>query len=163
MKVTLRRTRLSDAKRVQEMLAHPKVAHELGTHDYSLEQAKKDCSQKKKGKFKEYAFTVLADGNIAGQIFIENPTRCGRTYEIGYYVAYEYWGRGIATKAVQQAMTFAFTTLRLHKLHGNNDSDNPASGKVMENAGFVKEGVQRSHVLKGRKYIDIIHWGYLRR
>ena len=53
---------------------------------------------------------------------------------------------------------YAYNVLGIHKIHGDNDSDNPASGRVMEKAGFTNEAVFKEHVFKGGRCIDIVHW-----
>jgi RimJ/RimL family protein N-acetyltransferase len=105
-----------------------------------------------------YYWNILADEEFVGRVGFEDPCRSRTTYEICFYVAYEYWGRGIATEAVKQAVDYAFNILGIHKVHGDNDSDNPASGRVMEKAGFTNEAVFREHLFKHGEDVDIVHW-----
>jgi RimJ/RimL family protein N-acetyltransferase len=79
------------------------------------------------------------------------PARSSRA-SLGYRVAHGYWGRGIATRAVRAAAEAAFAEWPwLVRLEAVADVENPASQRVLEKAGFVREGVLRSYVvLKGR-------------
>lgn len=71
---------------------------------------------------------------------------------LGYRVAHGYWGRGIATRAVRMAAAAAFAEWPwLLRLEAVADVENPASQRVLDKAGFVREGVLRRYVvLKGR-------------
>jgi RimJ/RimL family protein N-acetyltransferase len=85
-----------------------------------------------------YKWAILVDGKYAGDVVLEDFNKDKTECEIGYYVAREFWGKGIATKAVKEILKFAFKDLKLKKVKADNDLDNPASGKVLKNAGFKK-------------------------
>ncbi|CAL4926549.1 unnamed protein product [Urochloa decumbens] len=71
---------------------------------------------------------------------------------VGYRVARAHWGRGVATRAVRLAAEHVFAAWPwLLRLEAVADVENPASQRVLEKAGFVREGVLRKYiVLKGR-------------
>lgn len=50
------------------------------------------------------------------------------------------WGKGYMTEALQAIVTFSFSVLGLNRLEGQNITENPASGRVMEKAGLYYEG-----------------------
>jgi len=161
MKVTIRRVRMSDATRMRELLNDEEISKEITTaYPYSLEQSKKDISHALDnwGK-KAYTFAILADGEVVGQIVLENPSRGNKTFALGYFVGSEYQSKGIATQAVKRIVKFGFEELKLKKIWGDNDSDNPASGRVMEKAGFKLEGKLESHIFKNGTYVDVLIWG----
>lgn len=68
--------------------------------------------------------------------------------EIGYWLGEAWWGRGIATEAVQLVTADAFDTRHLLRLFALPFADNPASIRVLEKAGFVREGTLRSSAVK---------------
>ncbi|KAK6130154.1 hypothetical protein DH2020_036070 [Rehmannia glutinosa] len=72
--------------------------------------------------------------------------------ELGYMVASDCWGRGIATAAVKMAANSVFVDWgHLERLEAVVDVENPGSQRVMEKAGFKREGVLRKYyLLKGR-------------
>ena len=112
---------------------------------------------------KRYDFTILADGEIVGSIGFGDPTECRSSYEVGFAMGYEYWGQGVRSEALKQLAKFAFEKLKIHKLFGDNSSDNPASGRVFEKAGFKTEAVFKEHYFKIRdgEYVDRIWWGLI--
>jgi RimJ/RimL family protein N-acetyltransferase len=67
----------------------------------------------------------------------------------------------LCTKALRQIVNYGFDKLKIHKICGDSGSDNPASGRVMEKAGFTREGVFREHVYKDGQYVDVLHWGLI--
>ncbi|KAL9232675.1 hypothetical protein vseg_007757 [Gypsophila vaccaria] len=82
--------------------------------------------------------------------FNEGNDKCRA--EIGYVLAARYWGRGIATWAVDMLVSMIFEErLELERVEAFVDVENIASHKVLEKVGFLREGVLRKHyIMKGR-------------
>lgn len=74
--------------------------------------------------------------------------------EIGYWIGEPYWGKGYATDAVRQCLKFAFEKLNLLRVYANIYEYNIGSMKVLEKAGFEKEAIIKSSVIKEGKIID---------
>lgn len=66
--------------------------------------------------------------------------RASGAVELGYWIAREHWGRGIATEACAALIDIA-RALRLAALEGSHFVDNPASGRVLEKLGFEPTGI----------------------
>ena len=85
--------------------------------------------------------------------------------EVGYWVAAEARGRGVATTALRLTAEWAFgAEPRLERLQLRADILNLASQRVAEKAGFTREGVLRStrrNVRLGRR-VDFVMWSLLR-
>jgi ribosomal-protein-alanine N-acetyltransferase len=86
------------------------------------------------------AFYVLVaeDGSVLGRfnLFrIENGTA-----ELGYRVAQDVAGRGVATATVRELCQLAAARHGLHTLRAATSHDNAASQKVLTKAGFVPVG-----------------------
>lgn len=81
-----------------------------------------------------------------GQVFIE-PDDEGRGL-VGYWLLSEGRGCGRATRAVRLISRWALTELGLVRAHLWVEPENTASGAVAERAGFQREGVLRSYVLR---------------
>lgn len=65
------------------------------------------------------------------------------TFSLGYWVARPYWGMGIATEAAEKVISFAFNSLKADRLTAGCFCDNPASARVLEKLGFVREGTNK--------------------
>jgi RimJ/RimL family protein N-acetyltransferase len=76
---------------------------------------------------------IDVDGAAAGHV-LSWPSE-GRRY-IGYWVAREFWGRGLATTGLAELLA----ELRERPLHALVSSDNVASIRVLEKCGFVEIG-----------------------
>lgn len=76
------------------------------------------------------------------------------TAEMGYWLAEPYWGKGIMTDAVQFLTAWAFRELKLHRVSAEPYATNKASHRVLEKAGFTREGVLRSSAFKDGKIVD---------
>jgi len=62
--------------------------------------------------------------------------RKDQTYEMGFHLRPEYWGRGLAVEAGQAIIAFAFGPLGAHALFAGHHPANAASRKVLEKLGF---------------------------
>lgn len=84
---------------------------------------------------------ILVAGAFAGSITLFSDG-FGQAM-IGYSMLPEFRGRGTATRAVRLLSAWAFTT-GVQRLVAGTMPDNVASQRVLEKAGFVREGIQRS-------------------
>ncbi len=65
--------------------------------------------------------------------------------ELGIILRREAQGRGLAAKAVERVVSYAFTTLGLHRLAADIDPDNSASLNLFLRNGFQREGLLRAN------------------
>jgi RimJ/RimL family protein N-acetyltransferase len=68
----------------------------------------------------------------------------GRFVMLGYWLGRAYWGRGYATEAVCAVADFA-EALGHGPVRADHFADNPASGRVLEKAGFRYTGETEQH------------------
>jgi len=73
---------------------------------------------------------------------------------IGYMLDRDYNGKGIMTEAVGLAVDYAFGTLKLHRIEAGVMPHNLGSMRVLEKAGFHKEGIARKNVKINGKWED---------
>jgi len=57
--------------------------------------------------------------------------------ELGYMLAPQYWGKGLATEAVKALANTVFSLTRASRIHANSRVNNIASRRVLEKAGFA--------------------------
>lgn len=101
---------------------------------------------------------ICVDGQPIGSIYVMPGTgKDERRGEIGYAIKAKYWGKGIATGAVKLVLSCVFKELKcLDRVEGLVFEENKASQRVLEKAGFVKEGVLRKYFLVKGKSRDIV-------
>jgi RimJ/RimL family protein N-acetyltransferase len=66
-------------------------------------------------------------------------------------------GQGLATEAVTLLINYGFDYLGLRRVNLSVLADNAAALALYGKLGFVREGVERQAVLRGGKYLDVIH------
>ncbi|GFZ08870.1 acyl-CoA N-acyltransferases (NAT) superfamily protein [Actinidia rufa] len=82
--------------------------------------------------------------------------------EVGYVLGSKYWGKGIATRAVKMVAADIFVEWpHLERLEALVDVDNKGSQRVLEKAGFVREGVLRKYFLQKGRARDMVIFSLL--
>ena len=82
--------------------------------------------------------------------------------ELGYWLAADAWGEGIATEATREMVTWGFRELGLRRVYAEVFAENRASSRVLEKLGMTLEGLKREHVWRGRVAHDVLLYGVLR-
>jgi RimJ/RimL family protein N-acetyltransferase len=83
------------------------------------------------------------DDRIAGWIYLTDVDRYARCAQIGYGVRPRARGRGFATEALAALARWALTAGGLQRVWLNVNTDNLASLRVAQKAGFAREGTLR--------------------
>ncbi|GGK49246.1 putative ribosomal-protein-alanine acetyltransferase RimJ [Nocardia camponoti] len=92
---------------------------------------------------------IEVDGQFSGQLTIGNITRGAlRSAWIGYWVAKDLGGQGVATAALALGLDHCFGPVGLHRVEATVRPENHASQAVLRNVGFREEGVLR-------RYLDV--------
>ena len=81
--------------------------------------------------------------------------------ELGYWIGEPFWNSGYATEAAGSVIAFGFETLGLHKIYATHILENPASGKVMQHIGMIKEAEMIDHSFRNGKYSTLIQYGII--
>jgi RimJ/RimL family protein N-acetyltransferase len=84
------------------------------------------------------------------------------TGQFGYWLGEALWGRGIATAAVRALADHALARPRFARLEARVFAWNPASMRVLEKAGFAREGVLRHSAVKDGQIIDCVMYAKVR-
>lgn len=99
------------------------------------------------------ALVESASGQLAGFCGLNAELVDGvMEVEIGYRLAPSFWGRGLASEAVQATLRHGFETLRLESVIGIVQPQNAASVKVLLKAGFSDYVHSQYHRLGVRIY-----------
>ena len=110
-----------------------------------------------------FAFAITVDTKVVGSIGIFRQGNIHRqTAELGYYIAEEYWGKGIMTEAVKQICEYVFDKSDIIRIYAEPFSYNVASCRVLEKAGFQSEGTLRSNAVKNGKVLDMKMYSLLK-
>ena len=90
----------------------------------------------------EWVWAITAQGSdrLIGAIGL-TPEEGGA--ELGYWLSRAHWGHGMMTEAAQAVVSHGFEVLSLAYISSGYFEENPASGRVLEKAGFVEIGRSR--------------------
>lgn len=94
--------------------------------------------------------TILVGGKVAGSVlsFMMEGER-----EVSYWIGKAYWGRGIATRALQAYLELVPT----RPLYARAAHDNLGSLRVLEKCGFQRVGTDRYFAnARGREIEEVI-------
>ena len=106
-------------------------------------------------------FLFLEDGTLAGGIALGNIRRgVAQNGQIGYWMGAEHAGKGLMDEALELIVPHAFSTLGLHRLEAACIPGNTRSMRLLEKAGFEREGLMRSYLKIGGRWQD--HYLYAR-
>ena len=84
---------------------------------------------------------IEVEGKAAGSLSVQ-AERYG--LELGYALARPYWGRGIMPRAVR-GLTEWLLKKGAHRVYATAHVENAASHRVLEKAGFLREGRIRNY------------------
>ncbi len=101
---------------------------------------------------------ILAGG---GGLRPENGDLAGGA-ELGYWLAEEYWGKGLATRAVRLLVDYGFAHLGLMRVEAKVHTPNQPSARVLEKNGFTREGTLRSAMVRNGIRYDVAIFSRLR-
>lgn len=87
-----------------------------------------------------WAVEERASGRVVGMVGFAAGEREPGAIELGYYVARERWGHGIATEAGSIAVAYGAGLFGAERLRARFFADNAASGRVLAKLGFIVIG-----------------------
>ena len=102
-----------------------------------------------------HIFAIDIDGQAVGGIGIHPQDDIHRkNAELGYWLAEPFWGQGIISSAIKQAIDFAFATYDIDRVFARPFGTNTASQKVLEKNNFILEGRFEKVLIKNKEYLD---------
>lgn len=105
-------------------------------------------------------FVIEVNGDFAGSIGMVPKTDIERNnMEIGYWLGEPYWGRGIATKAVELICEIIWKKYPfVNRIYAETFETNPSSMRVLEKNGFLLECIRKKGIIKNNILLDNYVW-----
>lgn len=102
---------------------------------------------------------IEVDGEAVGGIGVRVGDDVERfSGEIGYWLGEPFWGRGVVTEALGLFSADVFDRLNLLRLFALPVAGNGASARVLEKAGYQREGLLRAAAVKfGRPHDQLMY------
>ncbi|TCP57571.1 RimJ/RimL family protein N-acetyltransferase [Tumebacillus sp. BK434] len=134
--------------------------------EYTVEYQRRNLEQMRAEWVKDrgYFFGIFLQENdrLIGDIGIHMIARgpCQSAF-VGYSLDEEHNGKGYATEALRLVVDFGFHDINLHRLQADAAPENPASYRVLEKAGFQREGTERKNLLINGKWQDHLQYAII--
>lgn len=156
----LRAWKLSDAEDIAKALNNKKILDNLRDgipYPYTAADAKEFIEGVLSAPpDSQYMWAIAVDGRAVGSVGIFRQGNIHfRSAELGYYLAEPYWCRGVMSAAVKEACDTVFSTTDIARIFAEPFACNTASCRVLEKAGFAREGTLRKHAFKNGALLDM--------
>jgi len=108
-------------------------------------------------------FVFLDDGTLVGGVTVSQIRRgVSQTCSLGYWMGAAHAGKGHMTAAVGALAPFVFQTLKLRRIEAACLPHNQASIRLLEKAGFSREGHAREYLCIDGRWQDHLLYALLR-
>jgi len=157
--VNLRIVEKEDASLLQEWWNNPEFSG-IWIY-YPAQQSKADIEKQLEKLEPEKAWFLILkkDGSKIGFLSMRTVPF---GWQIGYGLVPSERGKGYCTEAVQLAVDYLFLSKDIIRIQAGTFTDNIASQKVLEKAGFQREGTIRKGLFAWGKWEDVCIYGLLR-
>jgi ribosomal-protein-alanine N-acetyltransferase len=118
-----------------------------------------DKRHDKLGSDEQWFFIEKKDGSKVGFI---GTHFFGGLLEVGYVVVPAERSHGYCTEAVKIIVDYLFMSKNIVRIGAATNTENKASQKVLENAGFKREGTERKGIFIWGKWADLHVYSILR-
>lgn len=167
MTCTIRKWKLEDAKDLAAALSNKKIQDNLRdglSYPYTEKDGQDYINAMLEADENDtFAFAIIVDDKVMGSIgAFRQGNIHSKTAEMGYYIAEEYWGKGIMTEAVKLLCNYVFEKTDIIRIFAEPFAYNIGSCRVLEKAGFQYEGTLRSNAVKNGKVIDMKMYGLVK-
>jgi RimJ/RimL family protein N-acetyltransferase len=153
----IRPWRKSDLEALLRYANNPKIAANLRDqfpHPYTRRDAL-DYLEYVRTMDVPMSFAIEQGGEAIGGIGFKLGVDIARlSVEMGYWVGEPFWGRGIASRAVLASSEWAFDSYNVIRIFATVFTHNSASMRVLEKAGFEREGILRRSAIKNGEIVD---------
>ncbi|HEX8844843.1 MAG TPA: GNAT family protein [Pyrinomonadaceae bacterium] len=144
-RLLLRRFAESDLSAFLAYLNDPQVARYQTWESFSEGQAREVIETQKNlepgapGQWFTFAIELKATGALVGHIALK-MLEDSRQAEIGFTLAREYHGKGLAFEAAARVLDYVFKNLGLHRVTAISDCENHKSVTLLGKLGMRREG-----------------------
>jgi [ribosomal protein S5]-alanine N-acetyltransferase len=150
--IILRPWSISDARQLAAIADNKNIADNLRDgfpFPYSVDDARKWLNIILPENYPPRFFAIQIDKVLVGSIGLVTKTDIyKKNIEIGYFLAEEHWGKGIATKAIKALTSYAFRDFDIVRVYAEPFSDNTGSRRALEKAGYKLEASLSRNVVK---------------
>jgi [ribosomal protein S5]-alanine N-acetyltransferase len=152
----LRESTLMDARDIFAVFGDEAVTRFYNVSTFTDIQQAREVVQSRQRRFEagqgvRWAIARKEDNRVIGSCGFANWVREWRKAELGYELGSDWWGRGIMTECLREALRYAFRRMNLNRVEAMVMPGNDASVRVLHKLGFSEEGLLREFgIWKGK-------------
>lgn len=166
-RVALRRLGGEDVPRLYEIFSDPEVSRYWSSGPLESPAGAQLLLEEidslwEEGTLFQWGIARVPEDDVVGTCTLFQVDREHGRGEVGYALAYRFWGRGYATEALSLLLGYVFHDLGLHRLEADVDPRNAPSIRLLERLGFRREGVLRERWRVNDEWQDGALYGLLR-
>ena len=122
-------------KRLSTYIKFPEL-----TKEQELECIKEWIEEADDSKYERWVIERKEDGAIVGNIDVNTVVKKHNYCNVGYTIRYDYWGNGYAAEALEAVSNHLLEESGYYLVECSCNELNKQSSRVMEKAGFKKDG-----------------------
>ena len=162
-RLILRRYKESDIDAIYEIITDERLAKYIKypalTKDEELECIRKWISEADENKYEKWVMELKATGEVVGNIDVNTVVKKHNYCNVGYTVRYNYWGNGYAAEALKAVADHLLNNRGYYLVECSCNELNVHSFRVMEKAGFTKDGfIANRRLNKDGKYSGVVYY-----
>lgn len=142
-RLILRRYKETDIDMQYEVLTDDRLARYIKfpnlTKEEELECIKKWIEEADDSKYEKWVITLKDDNTPIGNISVNGIEKKHNYCNVGYVILYDYWGKGYASEALKAVSDYLLDS-GYYLVECSCNELNKQSSRVMEKAGFKKDG-----------------------
>lgn len=143
-RLILRRYKESDINAIYEMITDERLAKYVKfpklTKEEELECIKQWIKDADDSKYEKWVIERKSDGVVVGNIGVNTVVKKHNYCNVGYTISYDYWGNRYATEALKFVSDYLLNNRGYYLVECSCNELNKQSSRVMEKAGFRKDG-----------------------
>lgn len=149
-RLLLRAYQAGDAQEMYDnWCSDPEVSKTLQWETHESPQETKivlDMWLKAYGSGRSYHWALEKDGELIGDLALMHLSETNMSGEIGYCLSRRFWNQGLMSEAVISISRHLFSQVGMKRIVIRHLTDNPASGRVIQKAGYHFEGIARQAI-----------------
>lgn len=110
------------------------------TKKEELEYIKNCIAEVEESKYEKWSIVLKNENITIGNISVNTVNKKHNYCNVGYVVRYDYWGNGYASEALEAVSNYLLNDRDYYLVECSCNELNKQSSKVMQKAGFKKDG-----------------------
>ncbi|MBM7587258.1 ribosomal-protein-alanine N-acetyltransferase [Bacillus pakistanensis] len=166
-RLILREVKVEDASDMHMYLADKEVVKYMGLEPFQTVDDVWDEIKWYNSIYEEdtgirWGITLKDVGKVIGSCGFLNRIPKHYRAEIGFELSKDYWGKGMASEALEAVVKFGYHHYQLERIEALIEPGNLPSQKLVERQGFIKEGLLRHYEFTCGKFDDLYMYSLLK-